>query len=175
MYFRKDDWIPFIKFYLEVRPSCLFYLFVTVLEYFSYRPLKVLEDLKSLGLRVEDVPAFMSAFLESGQTIHLLGVKKVEDLERTMRFLEEMYTKDEIQWCVLQQYLKDLKDIRWYCDFRYYAPNDKHIAHVSDWASRLGFKEIVGGIQDKTIFIPRWENDIELSESESVSSECEDI
>jgi uncharacterized protein YaaQ len=104
MYVWQEAWIPWIKFYLEVRPSCLPYLLATILEYFSYRPLKVLEDLKSLGLRVEDVPAFMGAFLESGQTIHLVGVEG-RDLERTMGFLEEMYTKDEIEQCVLQQYL----------------------------------------------------------------------
>jgi hypothetical protein len=143
MYVWKEDWIPWIKFYLEVRPSCLLYLLVTILEYFSYRPLKVLEDLQSLGLKVEDVPAFMRAFLESVQTIHLAAVE-VEDLERTMKFLEEMYTKDEIQWCVLQQYLKDLKKPRKDRYSRYGVLNDQHIDYVFDWASRLSIQEIVG-------------------------------
>jgi hypothetical protein len=146
MYVWKEDWIPWIKFYLDVRPSCLLYLLVTILEYFSYRPLKVLEDLQSLGLRVEDLPAFMRAFLESGLTIHLAAVE-VENLERTMRFLEEMYTKDEIEQCVLQQYLKDLKEPRKDRYSRYGVLNDQHIDHVSDWASRLSFQEIVGDSQ----------------------------
>jgi hypothetical protein len=150
-------------------PSCLLYLFVTVLEYFSYRPLKALEDLQSLGLRVEEVPAFMKAFLESGQTIHLIVVE-VEDLERTMGFLEEMYTKDEIQRCVLQQYLKDLKQRRKYRSFTYGVLDYQHFDPVCNWASRLGCLEIVVGIN-----AIRWKPDMELPESESVSNQSEDM
>jgi hypothetical protein len=166
MCFWQDAWIPWIKFYLEVRPSCLLYLLVTILEFFSHQPLKVLEDLKSLGLRVEDVPALMRAFLESGETIHLKGVD-VRDLERTMGFLEEMYTKDEIQWFVLQQYLKDLRAPR----VNRYVCNEiypQHNAHVSDWASRLGFQEIANGIKAFCL-----ECDMGIPESERVSSEYE--
>jgi hypothetical protein len=168
MYVWKDTWIPWIKFYLEVRPSCLLYLLVTIFDYFSYRPLKVLEDLKSLGLRVEDVPAFMKAFLESGQTIHLAKVD-VKDLEHAMGFLEEMCTKDEIQRCVLQQYLKDLQETGKNCLAMYAVRKDQHIDYVSAWASRLGFLEIVGGI--KAIL----QYDKVSSESEGVISECEDM
>jgi hypothetical protein len=166
MYFWQDAWIPWMKWYLEVRPSCLLYLLVTILEYFSYRPLKVLEDLKSLGLRVEDVPAFMRAFLESGETIHLVGVE-VRDLERTMGFLEEMYTKDEIQWCVLQQYLKDIQEPAKNFLDSIGVLDYQHIAHVSDWASRLGFREIANGIKAFCL-----ECDMGILESERVSSMC---
>jgi hypothetical protein len=50
------------------------------------------------------------------------------------------------------------------------ALNYQHIDHVSDWASRLGFREIANGL--KTIFL---ESDMELSDSESVSNDREDM
>jgi hypothetical protein len=146
MYVWKTDWTPWIKLYLEVRPDCLLYLFVTIFEYFSYRPLKVLEALESLSLRVEDIPAFMKAFLESGQTIHLTKME-VEDLEQAMRFLEKMCTKDEIERCVLRQFLKDLKESGMCLSFSYLAEGYKHIYRLSDWASRLGFREIASDIK----------------------------
>jgi hypothetical protein len=146
MYVWKTDWTPWIKWYLEMRPGCLLYLFVTIFEYFSYRPFKVLEALELLGLRVEDIPAFVKAFFESGQTIHLARME-VEDLEHAMRFLEEMCTKDEIKRCVLSQYLKDLKEPGKNCSCRYYVLNDQHIDQVSAWASTFGFREIAYGIK----------------------------
>jgi hypothetical protein len=169
MYVWEDAWIPWIKFYLEVRPSCLLYLLLTILEYFSYRLWKVLEDLQLLGLRKEEVPAFMKSFFESGEKIHLEGVD-VEDLELTIGFLEEMCTKDEIKRCVLSQYLKDLQEPGKNCLPRYGVLNDEHLDHISDWASRLGFWKIANGI--KAIGL---QYDIELPESESVSSKCEDM
>jgi hypothetical protein len=159
--------IPWLKFYLEVRPGCLLYLFVTIFPYFSYRPLEVLEAVQSLGVMVD--PAFMKAFFESGQKIHLARME-VEDLEPAMGFLEEMCTRDEIKWCVLQQYLKDLQERRNFRYSKYAILDDQHFDHVSDWASRLGFRGIAYSIK---AIGSQYATD--LSESENVSNECKNM
>jgi hypothetical protein len=139
-----------MKFYLEIRPSC----FLDLLEHFSFylssETLDCLADLGSLGLREEEVPAVMRAFLDSGKRIswHSLGG---EMLDRFITLCERIFTTDEIERNILQPLLTELRRIEKEGNWTWIARRKEDLNQKSNWALRLGFQQIADDI--KAIFL----------------------
>jgi hypothetical protein len=127
-----------------MRPGC----FLDLLDPLSYclnqKTVESVEDLRSLGMKDEDVVALMNVFVANGNTIEFTRLGR-EEFECLTTFLEETFTTDEIERCIIQPYLNKVKRRIPTWSARHLF-KDKFI-RIADWALRLGFQQIANEIR----------------------------
>jgi hypothetical protein len=77
-YTERDKWLNWMKLYLEVRPGCFLDIFEPLLQSIHEWTVELDEDLRSLGIKDEDLNAIMKRFMAKKMVWKLENVRNVE-------------------------------------------------------------------------------------------------